>query len=393
MKKLVIAVVFGITIFLGGIGNAHASTLSCFQVDGMAIFGYKYGDWEFIGAIANEFDSDSIANEFGAGNEFSSDSIFNEFGSFGSEFSSYSAFNEFASNPPIIVNDNYKFVGYLTINDFKTPNINTYEAIACAKNSFRSFSNSDLKDAVFKNIPSGGYSGSSGYSQQELENLLKSICPANSTYVNGQCTCNDGFTTNGSICITYTQNCQLKYGPNSYGDKQYCYCSTGYEFNSDKTACVQSVVCPVNATRVGSSCICSEGFVLKNGQCITNTADCRLSFGDHVVGSKGNAGNSSCNCEAGYTWNATQTGCIKIKVQPTVAPTQPTERKTEVAPPPKTEQKVQSVKKEIIEEKTKEDVAKDASTTSPAAEAKKTEGGFFAKVFSSIKNFFSRIFR
>ncbi|GIW69046.1 MAG: hypothetical protein KatS3mg100_540 [Candidatus Parcubacteria bacterium] len=364
----------------------------------MAIFGYKYGKWEFIGAIANEFDSDSIANEFGAGNEFSSDSIFNEFGSFGSEFSSYSAFNEFASNPPIIVNDDYKFVGYLTINDFKTPNINTYEAIACAKNSFRSFLNSDLKDTVFKNIPSGGYSGSSGYSQQELENLLKSICPANSTYINGQCTCNEGFTANGSVCVTYTQNCQLKYGPNSYGDKQYCYCSPGYEFNSDKTACIQSVVCPVNATRLGGSCVCNEGFVLRNGQCITHTADCRLSFGDHVVGSKGNAGNSFCNCEAGYIWNATQTGCIKFEVQPTIVPIQPIERKTEVVPPPlKTEQKLQSAKKEVIKEKPEEDLVKAASTTSlfmdSEAKVKKTEKGFFAKVFSSIKNFFSRIFR
>ena len=129
-----------------------ASTLNCWNVDGMAIFGYKYGQWEFIGAIANEFDSDSIANEFGAGNEFHSDSIFNEFGSFGNEFSSYSAFNEFASNPLIIVNNNYEFIGYLTINDFKTPNINTYQAITCAKNSFRSFTNSNLKDTIFKNI-------------------------------------------------------------------------------------------------------------------------------------------------------------------------------------------------------------------------------------------------
>jgi len=219
----------------------YAFTLSCFDVDGMAIFGYKYGEWKFIGAIANEFDSDSIANEFGAGNEFSSDSIFNEFGSFGSEFSSYSAFNEFASNPPIIVNDYYKFVGYLTINEFKTPNINTYQAIACAKKSFRSFSNYDLENITFKNIPnSSGYGDYPGVSQQEIENLLKALCPPNSQFLNGQCVCNEGYVASGSICITYTQNCQLKYGLNSYGDKNYCYCSAGYEFNAIKTSCVKA---------------------------------------------------------------------------------------------------------------------------------------------------------
>src|SRR3989338_5964379 len=106
-----------------------ASTLSCSQVDGMAIFGYDWNERIHIGAIGNEFNSLSIANDFGAGNEFKSTSIFNEFGRYGGEFGSNSAFNDFASNPPIIINDDYKFVGYLTTG-YKTPSINTYEAIA-----------------------------------------------------------------------------------------------------------------------------------------------------------------------------------------------------------------------------------------------------------------------
>jgi hypothetical protein len=118
-RKGVLNIVMVSAILLSSYGVVSASTLDCAAVNGMAIFGYKYGEWNFIGAIANEFDSDSIANEFGAGNEFKSDSIFNEFGNFGGKFSSYSAFNDFASDPPIIVNDNYKFVGYLTINEFK----------------------------------------------------------------------------------------------------------------------------------------------------------------------------------------------------------------------------------------------------------------------------------
>jgi hypothetical protein len=65
--------------------------------------------------------------------------------------------------------------------------------------------------------------------------------------------------------------------------------------------------------------------------------------------------------------------------------------------PPKTEQKIQSTKKETIEEKTKEDLARGTSTTSlsieSVAKVEKTEKGFFAKVFRSIKNFFTGLLR
>jgi uncharacterized protein YxeA len=76
----------------------------------------------YLGKLtANEFDTDSVYNEFGTyGSKFSSTSIMNEFGTYGSKFSSYSAFNEFASDPPIILDGNGNVVGYLTINSFKT---------------------------------------------------------------------------------------------------------------------------------------------------------------------------------------------------------------------------------------------------------------------------------
>ena len=373
-----------------------ASTLNCWNVDGMAIFGYKYGQWEFIGAIANEFDSDSIANEFGAGNEFHSDSIFNEFGSFGNEFSSYSAFNEFASNPLIIVNNNYEFIGYLTINDFKTPNINTYQAITCAKNSFRSFTNSNLKDTIFKNIPkSSGYSGDV---QQELENLLKNLCPTNATYINEQCVCNDGYIADGSICITYTQNCQLKYGLNSYGDKQYCYCQADYEFNSDKTTCIKNVVCPTNSTRIGQSCLCNEGFILKNGQCITHTEDCSLFFGDNVVGHKGDANNSFCDCEENYIWNSSRTACVQIE---TASISITTTTITTTTTTTTTTKPLTNTTKVMLEEKNQE-----VSISNQKIEVKTTSGdelvnsstkesqqNWFTKTLGLISAFILRLFR
>lgn len=74
-------------------------------------------------------------------------------------------------------------------------------------------------------------------------NALKNLnaCPANSTLDDAGCRCDDGYVANGNLCVTYTQNCQKKYGANSYGDKQYCHCSAGYEWNTEQTACIKEV--------------------------------------------------------------------------------------------------------------------------------------------------------
>jgi hypothetical protein len=237
--------------------------------------------------------------------------------------------------------------------------------------------------------PSGGTSN--------INELLKSACPSNASYSNGQCFCNEGYVASGNACITYTQNCQNKYGVNSYGDKQYCYCSSGYELNSDKTSCVQSLICPANASKVSGSCVCNEGFVLKNGQCITHTTDCKLSFGEHVIGSKGNAGNSSCNCETGYVWNSTQTACVKIEVKPTQQPQTPVKPATETINPLKENKKELAVIKTENQEN-KKIITNETATSSPEKELNKESSeqnkqGFFSKIFNSIKGFFSRIFK
>lgn len=88
----------------------------------LLIFGGSGHD-EFLGCFnCNEFDSDSICNEFGAGNEFKSDSIFNEFGTFGNEFASSSPWNQFSSSNdvPVLVDRQGNFYGYFTINEFRS---------------------------------------------------------------------------------------------------------------------------------------------------------------------------------------------------------------------------------------------------------------------------------
>lgn len=127
-----------------------------------------------------------------------------------------------------------------------------------------------------------------------------STCPINSYYDGvSSCKCNYGYIANGGSCVTYNQSCQNKYGYNTYGDSSSCYCSAGYQWNTPKTLCVWI---PPAAT-------CSAGSVYKNNQCISNTEDCRLSFGDNIVGTPGLNGNSSCNCASGYQWNGLRTAC------------------------------------------------------------------------------------
>ena len=76
-------------------------------------------DGQYLGKLTlNEFDPESIYNEFGKhGSEFSATSIFNEFGKYGGEFSSLSPFNEFTSTPPIIFLSGKEY-GYLSSNEF-----------------------------------------------------------------------------------------------------------------------------------------------------------------------------------------------------------------------------------------------------------------------------------
>lgn len=83
-----------------------------------------------------------------------------------------------------------------------------------------------------------------GYILENNECVKEEItitCPINSRLIGNQCFCNDGYLASNNSCITYTQNCQNKYGVNSYGDKNNCYCNNGYEWNSSQTNCIKKI--------------------------------------------------------------------------------------------------------------------------------------------------------
>jgi len=92
--------------------NATDIAAACAALDGALIVA---DDGHFLGKLANEFDSDSIFNEFGKGNEFGSDSIWNDFSRYGGDIGSMSAFDTTASRPPMLIK-NRQVIGALTAN-------------------------------------------------------------------------------------------------------------------------------------------------------------------------------------------------------------------------------------------------------------------------------------
>lgn len=80
----------------------------------------------FLGKIANEYDSESIFNEYSTyGNSNGSECIWNEFSRLGNGTNSFSPFNDYSSKPPLIVKDG-KIIGYLTTNKSINRGISPY---------------------------------------------------------------------------------------------------------------------------------------------------------------------------------------------------------------------------------------------------------------------------
>jgi hypothetical protein len=94
------------------------------RINGKAII--RADDGTFLGLISDDArHRDAIINGSGKyGSEVSSTSIFNEAGPYGGEISQTSPWNDISMRPPrVFLGD--EFIGFLTVNDLKTPRINT----------------------------------------------------------------------------------------------------------------------------------------------------------------------------------------------------------------------------------------------------------------------------
>ena len=76
----------------------------------------------YLGCLnCSEYASDSVFNNYGSyGSEYSSRSVHNSYSQYGSPYSAHSPCNPYASNPPVVVDKDGNFYGYLTLNQYKS---------------------------------------------------------------------------------------------------------------------------------------------------------------------------------------------------------------------------------------------------------------------------------
>jgi hypothetical protein len=93
--------------------------LSTGQAQDLQIYGGESHD-VYLGCLnCNQYDPNSIWNSFGKyGSQYNSNSVWNQFGTYGSEYSKYSPWNLYATDPPVIVDKDGAFYGYLTVNEY-----------------------------------------------------------------------------------------------------------------------------------------------------------------------------------------------------------------------------------------------------------------------------------
>ena len=82
----------------------------------------------------SELSPESLFNDIGKyESDISQTSIFNDISQYGSSISRYSPCNELASNPPVLVNEDGAFYGYLTLNEYKPNAVRGAKVLAWLK--------------------------------------------------------------------------------------------------------------------------------------------------------------------------------------------------------------------------------------------------------------------
>ena len=75
---------------------------------------------QYLGCLTcSPYEATSIWNEYGSyGSGYSDQSIWNNYGEYGNSYSDLSPWNSYGSTPPVVVDKNGTFYGYLTVNSY-----------------------------------------------------------------------------------------------------------------------------------------------------------------------------------------------------------------------------------------------------------------------------------
>lgn len=73
---------------------------------------------QYLGCLnCTSYDANSIWNSYGKyGNSYNAGSIWNSYGTYGNSYNALSPFNDYGQNPPVVVDKDGNFYGYLTTN-------------------------------------------------------------------------------------------------------------------------------------------------------------------------------------------------------------------------------------------------------------------------------------
>ena len=76
----------------------------------------------YVGCLTcNEFDAESVCNQFGTyGSQYAASSIWNQYGTYGSQYSSSSPWNQYSMSGPVIIGPDNLFYGYFTTNKLQS---------------------------------------------------------------------------------------------------------------------------------------------------------------------------------------------------------------------------------------------------------------------------------
>jgi len=230
-----------------------------------------------------------------------------------------------------------------------------------------------------------------------------------------------------SSYLSWTKYCLEKKVTQGQNTQQQDTCANGYEWNSDRTGCVKTVICPSNSYIYsfwyGRACRCIDGLFMLSGQCVTYTAMCQQLFGAHSVGQKdespqypqpviSGAGGGWCGCEVGYQMNSGV--CVKSETI-TIIPSQPSNDVKLKTNPPQNKPANKPVGNSKITVPTKPSVKPKELPQKPATvKLEEKEGAVVGNVtgpamsllpkpkiepsetrglFGSIRNFFSKLFK
>lgn len=93
------------------------------QSEAIQIFGGDNHD-VYLGCLnCSEFDSNSVANQFGKYGWGSVGGAWNHFGNYADSYGNNSACNEYARKPPALVDRHGAFYGYLSVNEYLSNSI------------------------------------------------------------------------------------------------------------------------------------------------------------------------------------------------------------------------------------------------------------------------------